>query len=65
MNDEPHLERRTIHVFDVDLETGKVLVQELHVVRACEAKPGPTSILSIDLSRVVAKLEGFDGGRSS
>lgn len=65
MNDEPHLERRTIHVFDNDLETGDVPVRELHVVRQAEAKPGRTSLVSIDLSSVLKKLNRLDEGRHS
>ena len=63
MNDETEPERRTIHVFDIDLETGDVPVRELHVVREAETKPGRTSIVSIDLSRVIEKLDRFDEGR--
>jgi hypothetical protein len=62
MNDETEPDRRTIHVFDIDLETGDVPVRELHVVQEAEAKPGPTSILSIDLSRGLEKLERLDEG---
>jgi hypothetical protein len=57
MNDESEPERRTIHVFDIDLETGEVPVRELHVVREPAAKPGRTSILSLDLSKVIEKLD--------
>lgn len=56
MNDDAEPERRTIHVFDIDLETGEVPVRELHVVREAEPKQGRTSILSIDLSRLLEKL---------
>jgi hypothetical protein len=65
MNDESEPERRTIHVFDIDLETGEVPVRELHVVREAEPKPGRTSLVSIDLSMVLEKLGGFDEERRS
>jgi hypothetical protein len=65
MTDEMEPERRTIHVFDIDLETGEVPVRELHVVHEGEAKPTRTSILSIDLSKVFEKLEGLEEGRGS
>jgi hypothetical protein len=60
MNDEAEPERRTIHIFDIDLETGEVPVREMHVVGEAETKPGRTSILSIDLSRAIEKLDRFD-----
>lgn len=63
MTDETEPERRTIHVFDIDLETGDVPVRELHVVQEPEAKPGRTSLVSIDLSKVLKKLSRFDEGR--
>lgn len=65
MNDETEPERRTIHVFDIDLETGEVPVRELHVVREAPTKRGRTSIVSIDLSRVLEKLNRLDEGRRS
>jgi hypothetical protein len=65
MNNENKPERRTIHVFDIDMETGDVPVRELHVVSEAEAKPGRTNILSIDLSRVLEKLDRLDEERPS
>lgn len=65
MNDETEPERRTIHVFDIDLETGEVPVRELHVVQEPEAGPSRRSILGIDLSRVLEKLRRLDDGRES
>lgn len=63
MNDEHEPERRTIHVFDIDMETGDVPVQELHVVQDAEVKRRRTSLVSIDLSRVLKKLSRLDEGR--
>jgi hypothetical protein len=57
MIDETEPERRTIHVFDIDLETGEVPVRELYVVHEAETKPLRTNILSLDLSRAVEKLD--------
>lgn len=62
MNDDAEPERRTIHVFDIDLETGEVPVRELHVVREAETKPGRTTILSIDLSMAIEKLNRLEQG---
>jgi hypothetical protein len=58
MNDEPDPERRTIHVFDLDLETGEVPVRELHVVDAPTPRSGRVSIVSLDLGPALKKLEG-------
>jgi hypothetical protein len=55
MNDEP--ERRTIHVFDIDLETGDVPVRQLHVVGVPTRPSGRGSILTLDLGPAVKKLE--------
>lgn len=57
MKDETKPERRTIHVFDIDLKTGDVPVRELHVVREAAPKFGRTSMLSLDLSQVIEKLD--------
>lgn len=65
MNNENKPERRTIHVFDIDLETDDVPIRELHVVREAEAKLERTSIVSIDLSRVLEKLDRLDEERPS
>jgi hypothetical protein len=66
MTDETEPDRRTIHVFDIDLDTGEVPVRQLHVVQEAERKPRRMSILSIDLSRVIRKLDRLgDGDRSS
>ncbi|HWB07727.1 MAG TPA: hypothetical protein VG826_00680 [Pirellulales bacterium] len=65
MNDEMEPERRTIHVFDIDLETGDVPVLELQVIREAEAKHSRKSLVSIDLSRVMKKLSRLDEDRHS
>jgi hypothetical protein len=65
MNDETEPERRTIHVFDIDLETGDVPIRVLHVVREADAKPGRTSLVSIDLSRVIENLARLNERRPS
>lgn len=62
MNEEPEPERRTIHIFDIDMETGDVPVRELHVVREAGTMPCRTSLVSIDLSRALKKLSRFDEG---
>jgi hypothetical protein len=62
MTDEPEPERRTIHVFDIDLETGEVPVRELHVVREADAEPGRRSLVSIDLSKLLERLGRLEGG---
>jgi hypothetical protein len=57
MNDEIEPERRTIHVFDIDLKTGDVPVRELRVVGVPTPRPGRVSILSLDLGPALKKLE--------
>lgn len=57
MNNESELERRTVHVFDYDPETGEVPVRELHVVGEPEPQTGPFSILSIDLGPALRRLD--------
>jgi hypothetical protein len=57
MDDELEPERRTIHVFDIDLESGEVPVRELHVVATPTPRSGRGSILSMDLGPALRKLE--------
>jgi hypothetical protein len=53
MNDETEPERRTIHVFDIDLETGDVPVRELHIVRECHwALQNPPLVGASNAARV-------------
>lgn len=60
MNDETEPKRQTIHVFDIDLETGDVPVRELHVVD--EVQP-PHSILRMELGPALKKLDDAQGTR--
>jgi hypothetical protein len=53
-------ERRTIHIVDLDLETGEVPIQELHVIDVPRNPTKRHSILTIDLGPAVKKLNELE-----
>jgi hypothetical protein len=58
MNDEAEPQRLTIHVFEIDLETGDVPVREPRVIGVPTPRSDWVSILSLDLGPALKKLEG-------
>jgi len=57
---QPKPERRTIHIVDLDLETGEVPIRRLHVVDVPRQPGQRCSLLSIDLGPALEKLEQLE-----
>lgn len=54
---QPQPERRTIHIVDLDPETGEVPIRKLHVVDVPRQPRQRVSILTIDLGPALEKLD--------
>ena len=58
--DPPEPERRTIHIVDLDLETGEVPIRRLHLVDVSRQPGQRCSLFSIDLGPALEKLEQLE-----